>query len=159
MNSYSEEYLLRTANELIAYLRKIGARLPDAQDIAQETLLKILEIETEIPPDKVHAWMFRVGTNLYFNLYKQTKRRQEILERDFPRIPEEWSSYNEQLFIALNQLDLKAATVLILKYSEERSMKEMAFLLGRPESSLKTELYRARKKLKKILEELTEDGR
>lgn len=159
MGKYSEERLLVIANELITYLQKIGATYYDAQDIASETLLKILEIETELPANKIHAWMFRVGTNLYFNLYNQTKRRQQILESQFSQLPEEWQEYNEQLFQGLNQLDIKSSTLLVLRYSEERTLKEIAFLLDRPEASLKTELYRARKKLKKIMEELMKDGR
>lgn len=155
MARYGENYLLQTANELIAYLRKIGASREDAQDIAQETLLKILEIETELPSDKIHAWMFRVGINLYFNLYKQTKRRRQILAENFEPEVENWPEQDETLFVALNQLDLKAATLLVLKYSEKKSLSEMAFLLNRPEASLKTELYRARKKLKQLMEEIS----
>jgi len=40
-----------------------------------------------------------------------------------------------------------------MKYIEGRSIKEISFLLNRPEDSIKTSLYNGRKQLKKMLEE------
>lgn len=157
MKKQFDRILFETTNELIGYLIKMGANPEDAKDVSQETLLKILEIETELSMDKIRPWMYRVGINLYFNLYNQTKRRAQILEQYFHVIPEEWQEYDHNLFEALNQLDVKSAHLLVLKYSEERSMKEIAFLLNRPEESINTELYRARKKLKQLLDRLSVD--
>lgn len=153
MDIQVERLLIQTANDLIAHLTKMGASLQDSQDIAQETLLKLVEVETEILLNQIRPWMYRVGINQYYNLYNQTKRRTQILQHYFHYIPEKWGEYNVALFDALNRLDLKTAHLLVLKYSEELTLKEIAFLLNRPEASLKTELYRARKKLRKKLEE------
>ncbi|MCD5002919.1 RNA polymerase sigma factor [Enterococcus saccharolyticus] len=158
MDIQVERLLIQTANDLIAHLTKMGASLQDSQDIAQETLLKLFEVETEVPLNQMRPWMYRVGINQYYNLYNQTKRRTQILQQYFHYIPEEWNEYNDSLFNALNQLEVKTAHLLVLKYSEELTLKEIAFLLNRPEESLKTELYRARKKLRKKLEE-SEHGR
>lgn len=101
MKKQFDRILFETTNELIGYLIKMGANPEDAKDVSQETLLKILEIETELSMDKIRPWMYRVGINLYFNLYNQTKRRAQILEQYFHVIPEEWQEYDHNLFEAL----------------------------------------------------------
>jgi RNA polymerase sigma-70 factor (ECF subfamily) len=53
----------------------------------------------------------------------------------------------------LHQLTPTYQTVLILKYVVQLSYKEIANMLGEKEEKIKTWLYRARKELKKKLEE------
>ena len=48
---------------------------------------------------------------------------------------------------------VKYHKVSVLYFLEERSLDEIAGLLGRPPKTVETQLYRARKKLKAILTE------
>lgn len=147
-----EKQLLAIINELIGYLIKTGANEQDAQDVAQETIVKILEIDIVLPPEKIRPWIFRVGINLYINLYNRQKRYQEILTIHFnPKLEQMAEVDYSQLYNGLSKLDLKSVNLLLMKYDQEMSLEEMAFILDRPKESLKTELYRARQKLKQIL--------
>ena len=149
-----EQYLFALTKDLIQYLQSIGASLQDAEDIAQESLVKILEIEQVLSADAIRPWLFRVGINRYFNLYNQTKRRNRILRQYLPVIEgTEWQEADDRLYDALLQLPLTTATLLYMKYSEGRSIKEISFLFNKSEDSIKTSLYRGRKQLKMILEE------
>ena len=56
------------------------------------------------------------------------------------------------VYRCLDKLPADEKTLLILKYFEERSFKEMAEILSMPESTVKTKTYRL---LKKIREEET----
>jgi RNA polymerase sigma-70 factor (ECF subfamily) len=149
-----EKQLLEIINELISYLIKMGANNQDAQDIAQDTIIKILEIEAILPAKMIRPWIFRVGINLYFNLFNRKKKYQEIL--NLHMLPTHFVTKEtdyEPLYHALNQLDQKSANLLLMKYEQNLRIEEMAFVLKRPKESLKTELYRARKKLQTIMEE------
>lgn len=149
-----QHYLFTVTNDLVHYLQSIGASVQDAEDLAQEALVKILEIDTVLAVDEIRPWLFRVGINRYFNLYNQTKRRKRILKH-YKQPTEEaiWQEADDTLYDALLQLPLTTATLLAMKYIEGRSIKEISFLLNRPEDSIKASLYRGRKQLKTILKE------
>ncbi|WP_430610104.1 RNA polymerase sigma factor [Enterococcus sp. DIV0876] len=153
IDSY-QHYLFTLTKDLVHYLQSIGANVQDAEDIAQEALVKILEIDTVLAADELRPWLFRVGINHYFNLYNQTKRRNRIVKQYLqPTKEATWQETDDALYDALLQLPLPTATLLAMKYIEGRSIKEISFLLNRPEDSIKTSLYRGRKQLKKMLEE------
>lgn len=64
--------------------RRRGASVPDAEDLAQETILKILnqpELLSE-PPSRVVAWVRRVVTNRKIDL----QRRQQTHNRAEPKM-------------------------------------------------------------------------
>lgn len=159
LDAYEKEIVLY-AKELVGYLIKSGASEQDAQDIAQDALLKILEIDESLAADKIKPWLFRVGINLYYNLYNRKKRYQEILTVHFnPNFEAVIEVDYDHLYEILSELDLKTVNLLLMKYEQELSFKEIAFILGRPEGSLKTELYRARKKCKMIAERMEQNDR
>ncbi|MDF0479019.1 RNA polymerase sigma factor [Vagococcus sp. PNs007] len=152
--THYEREVLAILNDLIGYLIKNGCAEQDAKDIAQDTIVKILEIEDVLPYSKIRPWIFRVGINLYYNLYNRKKRYQEILHQQYQS--SEWLELEvdySELHEALAQLEVKDVTLLVLKYEEGLSFEEIGFILNRPKESLKTELYRLRKKLRKIMEE------
>lgn len=55
------------------------------------------------------------------------------------------------LYESLAELSDKEVNLLLMKYEQNFSIQEITFILERPAESLKTELYRARKKLKNII--------
>lgn len=159
-----DQLLLQWMKELMGYLLKLGAEKSDAEDIAQESLLALLEYEDDLPPDKLRPWLFRVGINRYFDLYRKNKRHREILLQDYGPLMERADDSEEKneerkeaLVKGFLKLTLKEQTLLYMKYEEKFSLETMGFLLKRPPESLKTELYRTRKKLKKMVLEILEN--
>ena len=74
---------------------------------------------------------------------------------DFGEIPEEASPETEEeesLLPYIMKLKEKYREVIYLYYYEEYSVKEMAKILGRGESTLQTQLSAARGKLREMLE-------
>ncbi len=96
--------------------------------------------------------MYKVALNSFYNLYKRKKRYDEIIERyfhtdfDITIVEADYST----LYASLEELSSKEVNLLLMKYEQKLSFKEIGFILNRPEQSLRTELYRARKKLKAI---------
>ena len=157
--SYDESYLLILTKRLIGYLIKRGATQSDAQDIAQDTLIKILEIEDVIAPEELQPWIFRIGFNQYLDLYRTTKRREQIVESfAHTLLPRSTVENYEDLYQAWENLTFEQRLLLLMKYDEKLSLAEIAFRLNRPAASLKTELYRARKALKIEIEKSEENG-
>lgn len=65
------------------------------------------------------------------------------------------SAYNEEvidLYNALNKLDVKYKTVVILRYFEDLTFQEISKVLDLPVNTVKTQLYRALDILKIDLE-------
>lgn len=150
---YDESYLLMIAKRLTGYLIIHGATPSDAQDITQETLIKVLEIEDVLAPDALQPWMFRIGFNQYLDLYRTKKRRDQIIESfGYSLLPYTSAENYSELYQAWETLTFNQRILLLMKYDERLSLEEMSFRLNRPASSLKTELYRARQALKKEIE-------
>ena len=151
LNHY-EQYLFEVSNEIIKFLVKNGSSIEDSQDIVQEAIIKLLEIDNVIPPEKIRSWLYKVALNSFYNLYKREKRYDEIIERyfhtdfDITIVEADYST----LYASLEELSSKEVNLLLMKYEQKLTFKEIGFILNRPEESLKTELYRARKKLKAI---------
>ncbi|MEG0285937.1 MULTISPECIES: sigma-70 family RNA polymerase sigma factor [Vagococcus] len=151
LNHY-EQYLFELSNEIIKFLVKNGSSIEDSQDIVQEAIIKLLEIDNVIPSEKIRSWLYKVALNSFYNLYKRKKRYDEIIERyfhtdfDITIVEADYSI----LYASLEELSSKEVNLLLMKYEQKLSFKEIGFILNRPEESLRTELYRARKKLKAI---------
>lgn len=147
-----EQYLFQLTNELVRFLVKNGASIQDAQDTVQDALIKLLKIDNIIPAEKIRSWLYKTSLNLYYNLYNRNKKYNELIEKYFVsdfELMEEELDYSI-LYRALQRLSENDRQLLLMKYEENLSMKEIAAILDRPEASLKTELYRSRNRLRKF---------
>ncbi|MGO2743130.1 MAG: RNA polymerase sigma factor [Pseudolactococcus laudensis] len=78
-----EQMLVELAREVSYNLRKNGASYEDAEDIAQDALVKIIETSHVLPPDTMRAWLYKVAINQFRDLYRRKQRYAEILEVQF----------------------------------------------------------------------------
>lgn len=123
----------------------------DADDIFQEVFLRYLkkkpEFETE---DHRKAWLIRVTINCCKKMWAATWRKRTE-ELDDSIIFEEKEDKN--LDYELKKLPIKYRVVIHLFYYEDLSIEEISKVLKRKPSTIRTQLTRARRKLKGILEE------
>ena len=124
----------------------------DAEDAVQNVFLKFVEKGQEFNDEEhENAWFITVTKNYCKDQLKSTWHKQV----DFGEIPETASPQEEaddSLLPYIMKLKEKYREVIYLYYYEEYSVKEMARILGRGESTLQTQLSAARGKLKKMLE-------
>lgn len=128
----------------------------DAEDIVQEVFMRYITNQEKFhdnDEDYRKAWLIRVTINCSNSLlrsawFKHTTK----LEED---IPIEFIEKSEVYSYVL-QLPDKYRTVIHLFYYEELSIKEISKILGLKESLVKTQLHRARKKLKSLCLDLIE---
>lgn len=122
----------------------------DAEDVVQEVFLKLI---TKQPcfrnEEHEKAWLIRATINLTYDMLKSSFRQSVPLDESILSSQEE----PNQLLSAVRSLPEKYSTVLHLYTYEGYSIKEIAQILALPAATVGTRLSRARKQLKRILEE------
>lgn len=126
----------------------------DAEDVVQNTFLKLLNSDTSFESDEhIHRWLIRVAVNESNTMWRSIWKR-KVSSLDWVDLPEEFSSPEKsELFYAVQKLPPKYREVVHLYYYEEYSIKEIADILHIFQSAIQTRLMRARRKLKQQLKE------
>lgn len=125
----------------------------DAEEITQDTILQILKYDPDFETQQQEkGWLMKTCANLSRNRLKSMKRfdHDELDDRLA-------GSENKDLsFVwdAVKQLPVEQREAIHLFYEEGYSTKEIAEILKRREGSVRSDLTRARKKLKEILKEV-----
>jgi len=152
-----------------AALLVIGNR-DDAFDLSQEAFYKAFRAIKSFQPGKnFYTWYYKILKNLCINHYKRIKRRNIVFsdadEFEGPSLylssapnPEQLFEENEMrdiLWKGLMDIKKEDREIIMLKEFNEMSYKEIAEVLNIPVGSVMSRLYYARKKLAKILGDLT----
>lgn len=119
----------------------------DAEDILQETLVRLLrsapEFETQ---EHEKAWLLHVAANLSKNRLRRTDSLEEtLIAQERPDLAFVWE--------AVSALPVRWRKVLHLFYQEEYSTAQIARILSRKESTVRSDLHRARIRLKEVLQD------
>lgn len=158
-----EELVLRHKDNLIGYLlRMVGGDIYTAEDLAQEVFAEIYVQKTRFfGASSLKTYLFSLGRNKAVDYLRKYGRLDLWDPRMFPEGenpeagPEEallqWEKA-EHLAGSLARLSPEHAQVLRLR-EEELSYADMGNLLGKPLGQVKILLHRARKALRKIMEE------
>lgn len=117
----------------------------DAEDVVQEVLLAFFT--REIPEERRKAWLLRVTVNKSLDILRKQKRNVP-LEEDLSDGKGEKANLSEELK-ELSPLDRE---LIYLFYFEGYSSKEIARLVKKSDGAVRKRLERAKKALKKILE-------
>jgi RNA polymerase sigma-70 factor (ECF subfamily) len=150
----------------VAY-RMTGNRR-DAEDAAQETFLKAFRAFDRFDPERPLApWLKRIAANLCLNWLQSSpvQTTTVISDMQFPGGENDsMDSYAqksplpEQVLINRETADRLRTAILQLppielKHFQDLSYDEMAETLARPVSSVKSDLFRARRRLGEMLED------
>lgn len=126
--------------------------MSDAEDILQETLIQYLKTQPELNgPEHEKAWLLRVAANLSKNRldYNRLRDSDELEETLVSQEREDLSF----LWEAVKQLPDANREVIHLFYYEGYPTAQIAKILNRRESTVRSDLRRGRERLKKILKE------
>lgn len=118
----------------------------DAQDAVQQGMLRAWEKRRQVSDEgKARAWLTRIIINECRNI--QRKRMRVFPVAEMPEGMHEHETRNESLKEAMDALDEKLRTPLLLHYMDGFSEKEIAGILGIPTTTVKSRMHRARKAL------------
>ncbi len=158
-----------TANRLEDYFLKYYAKCyraaftlvknrADAEDIAQEVLIRLLLHEPEFSSEEHEkAWMLRTAINLAKDLLKSKWYNALVAietvdeaEKSYFQVPD--VEVDDTLWLVL-ELPERYRNCLYLFYYEDYSIREIAAILEEPENTVKSNLKRGREALKRKLQE------
>jgi RNA polymerase sigma-70 factor (ECF subfamily) len=143
----------------------------DAEDLVQETLLNAYAgLRAFEPGTNLNAWLRRIMTNTYINIYRRQKRRPtqhptgEITDRQLvagaPREPGGLRSAEDQALEMLPNPNLKTAMMglpeqfrMAVYFADIAgySYKEIAAMTGTQQGTVSSRINRGRKRLRDLL--------
>ena len=143
----------RTCRALRAYVYRVVANASDADDIVQEAFLRMLR--AQVPADDeehLRRYLYRVASNLIVDRWRRRKHEQGAEMIEEPTTPR--PRYEDEADIAKIFSELKARdrALLWLAYVEGESHEEIASSLGVGRRGVKVMLFRARRRLRDLLQ-------
>ncbi len=128
----------------------------DADDIFQEVFVRLVSHIQDLESwEHVKAWLIRVTINCARKHFDQYWNKNVGYIEDTERLEDEAADFEmpeeHPVRAAVSRLPVKYRTVIHLYYFEELSIAEIAQLTGQKESTVKSQMRRAREMLKSIL--------
>jgi len=150
-----------------ALLRFFELRVAAAEDLAQRTVLAIVEQRHRFRGDaSFRTYLFSVARRVLIQQLKADEHAARMSQFDAPQSARRTSlsmlfarKQEQQLvLVALATLPEQAQTLLVLHYWERLTSREIAEVLDVPTSTVTTRLSRARRALATAVEALTVQG-
>ena len=154
---------------LFRYLLMLAGRRQAAEDLFQETWVRVLEKGYQYNPRwKFEIWLFTVARNLAIDLLRrwQAESLEALLESPGTarplelQAPHPTTAFEEvargeevaRVAEALRGLPPAYREVLMLRFQEDLELNEIAEVAGAPLSTIKSRLYRGLETLRGLLE-------
>ncbi len=141
------------ADGLYRFMLKSTRQVEDSRDLVQSSFEKLWEHRTEINAFKSKSYLFTIAYHKMIDLNRKNSRMEfresvpdqmEVLPRSTPRL-------KEILEKALNRLNERQRSLVLLKDYEGYSYEEIAEITGLNLTQVKVTLHRARLVLKEWL--------
>lgn len=149
-------------------LRTLG-NTAEAEDVAQDAFVRAwLALPKFRQQAKFRTWLYRIVVNLCYSRFPRIRRELVVLvDEDIADIPD---AASETVLIVAVETDERRAflhrkidelpdhyrMLISLRYQEELSYNEIATVTNLPIGTVKTGLFRAKKRLRKAMFELEE---
>ena len=154
----AEEILDTIGNSILRLALSYLHNIEDAEDILQETMIKFVTVRPVFESESHRkAWLMRVASNLAKNRidYNRVRDTMELNEEIVGEVQEDLDKGDEYKAIwdAVRALPVNQREAIHLFYQEGYSTAEIALIMGRREATVRSDLKRARDKLRELLKE------
>jgi len=153
-----DELVDRYQGPLFNAAYRITGSVDDAMDATQTAFVKAFEkLRTFDPRYRFFSWIYRIVVNQSLNIVDR-RRDESALEPELaahggsPEIAADDHDRARMLERALLELSPEHRAVVVLKHLDGFSYQEIGDMLGVPEKTVKSRLFDARKRLRRILE-------
>ena len=173
LSNLMERHSLRLFHYLVRQLHEES----EAEDVAQETFLRVYQHSKRFDPtQRFSTWLYTIATNLVKDRFRYRASRpqvsldagiesdsglREIIPDETVATPSEKIEANERAEAvrkAVAELPEELRTPLILSEYENLSHAEVGEILSCTPKAVETRLYRARQKLRPLLEKWDDVG-
>ncbi len=156
----------RYKGQLISYIRRLtNIDEEGAEDILQEVFIKVyLNLNDFKDNLKFSSWIYRIAHNQVISNHRKLKARPEgykveIDDQMTRSLASEIDTValvdkkllKDSLMNVLNKLDIKHKEILILKYWEEKSYREISDIIKKPAGTVASKINKAKQEFKKEL--------
>jgi putative glutamine amidotransferase len=152
-----DQHLIDATAGVTARLRRIVDDPAVAEDLCQETLVRAWRgAPRELPPERLRAWLHRTATNLAFDELRRRARRDEIGYDDAltGAGATDASVAGADVRDALGALTPHQRLVLLLRFEQGLSLRELGDLLDIGEDAARKRVARAREAFADALREV-----
>lgn len=156
--SLYEYFLDKYSQQVFILIIRIVENQEDAEELTQDTFLKAFEHLSSFKAESSFStWIYRIAYSTAISATR--KRKQELIVMDSAmlmnisdqQIDDALNDESEErvgkLNKAIKKLDAEERALISLFYNEEKTIGEIALILGLTESNAKVKLHRIRKKL------------
>ncbi|HXG64960.1 MAG TPA: sigma-70 family RNA polymerase sigma factor [Blastocatellia bacterium] len=169
-----EEIVRRYSPRVFQIASRFFRQRSQVEEVAQEVFLKAYtQLSSYEGRGSFEGWLTRITANLSLNMLRSAKRRPEMTTADMGEGETEWlenqmadlsaerHQSSERSLVAadlaekvLSRMSPDDRLVLMLMDGDEMSVKEAAEITGWSESKVKTQAFRARRRMREAVEEL-----
>jgi len=161
----------RYYSQIFGYVLRRTASIEAAQDVTSEVFFKALKNLRRFRWRDVpfSSWLYRIASHEIANYFRKNKHRQicleevpdsiehsaESAETELLKAEAELKRHEEYLALqeSISKLPIKYQEVITLRFFENKGLKEIGEILGKPEGTVKSLLHRGLEKLRKLMEE------
>ncbi|MFH0938136.1 MAG: RNA polymerase sigma factor [Planctomycetota bacterium] len=163
-----DELFVRHSASVLTFLSRLVISRCDPEDLLQETFLRVLTHAKDFRPGAaLRPWLFTIARNIAINALKKSKQRSDLeVQTDLadwkfstqddlsdPSSHLELQEQKTRLLAALQALPPPHREILVLIIFDGFSYKETATITGEPENTLRSRVFYALRKLRKLLKE------
>ncbi len=154
-----DQYIQQYGRRLYGLCRSLCANPFDADDLYQETWLRVVKHFSQYDPSReFEPWLTRICVNTYRSTLRRLAKSPlldfsngEEKERLLASIPAPEKTDYTPLYEAVGQLPEKLRLAVILFYFQGEDLASAARILNIPVGTAKSRLNKARKVLKEVL--------
>ncbi len=163
LNEFFEKSYKEYSDAIFRYCYFQSSNREKALDFTQDTFINTWEyLSSGKEVENLRAFLYKVARNLIID--DRRKKKTESLEKlaeagfDIESMVDEIEIHEDKFegkvaFEAIQKLDLKYREVIVLRYVEDMSVKDIALILKDKENNVSVKIHRGLEKLKNILEE------
>ena len=139
-----------------------------AQDATQEIFMKIfLNLAKFGEKSKFSTWIYSITYNYCIDFIRRKKKEKNLFSDEMENAPDIVDEVPDKALLEMEVFKLKTVlndiptgdrAVLLMKYQDEMSIKEIASILDKSESAVKMKIKRAKAKAQKKKRELFSDN-
>lgn len=154
-----EQAVAQHSNALYRYMNKLIGNKEEAENWVQEAYTILWEKRNNVDPLKIKSFLFTTAYRKMIDAYRREKLSQQFQKESKSTFFEDNSSFDRKqlLEVAFAQIKAEQKAIIMLRDYEGYDYESIAEITSLSLSSVKVNLFRARKAMKEVLTNLMKE--